>query len=105
MWGRLATCAAVGYRRRSAANAGVTSGSGRLPIGRRLTTCPTRSTQDLFPHRDVAQKIEIDLIAETGFVAQRDGAVRRGFDGGPDDVRSEERRVGKECRSRWSPYH
>src|SRR5256884_4753854 len=34
--------------------------------------------------------------------------------GGPDEVggcaqilelRSEERRVGKECRSRWSPYH
>src|SRR3712207_8783543 len=34
--------------------------------------------------------------------------------GGPDDdytpeqlatMRSEERRVGKECRSRWSPYH
>ena len=24
-------------------------------------------------------------------------------DGKPD--RSEERRVGKECRSRWSPYH
>src|SRR5437660_8968427 len=23
----------------------------------------------------------------------------------PDRVRSEERRVGKECRSRWSPYH
>src|SRR3712207_7556365 len=26
----------------------------------------------------------------------------------PDDrrlIRSEERRVGKECRSRWSPYH
>src|SRR3712207_1336375 len=22
-----------------------------------------------------------------------------------DKVRSEERRVGKECRSRWSPYH
>ena len=27
-------------------------------------------------------------------------------DGDDDnDVRSEERRVGKECRSRWSPYH
>src|SRR2546430_10343504 len=27
--------------------------------------------------------------------------------GSPDGdvVRSEERRVGKECRSRWSPYH
>src|SRR3712207_8626776 len=24
---------------------------------------------------------------------------------GPFPVRSEERRVGKECRSRWSPYH
>ena len=26
---------------------------------------------------------------------------------GVDDmrIRSEERRVGKECRSRWSPYH
>src|SRR3989449_8384932 len=23
----------------------------------------------------------------------------------PGCVRSEERRVGKECRSRWSPYH
>src|SRR2546427_11244195 len=23
----------------------------------------------------------------------------------PDGPRSEERRVGKECRSRWSPYH
>ena len=23
----------------------------------------------------------------------------------PDIFRSEERRVGKECRSRWSPYH
>ena len=24
---------------------------------------------------------------------------------GSGDTRSEERRVGKECRSRWSPYH
>ena len=24
---------------------------------------------------------------------------------GQDKKRSEERRVGKECRSRWSPYH
>ena len=25
--------------------------------------------------------------------------------GGWGNLRSEERRVGKECRSRWSPYH
>ena len=24
---------------------------------------------------------------------------------GDENIRSEERRVGKECRSRWSPYH
>ena len=28
-----------------------------------------------------------------------------GEDTQPDHRRSEERRVGKECRSRWSPYH
>ena len=26
-------------------------------------------------------------------------------DSSKGSVRSEERRVGKECRSRWSPYH
>ena len=31
----------------------------------------------------------------------------RPLDGGKYEIvsRSEERRVGKECRSRWSPYH
>ena len=38
--------------------------------------------------------------ANSGEVAQRRG-VRRG----EERCRSEERRVGKECRSRWSPYH
>ena len=31
------------------------------------------------------------------------GTQQRLFD--PTELRSEERRVGKECRSRWSPYH
>ena len=31
-----------------------------------------------------------------------DGKVDRVYD---EEIRSEERRVGKECRSRWSPYH
>ena len=33
-----------------------------------------------------------------------DNATGRGYDR-YDAERSEERRVGKECRSRWSPYH
>src|ERR1019366_9641298 len=39
MWGRLTTCAAVDYRRRSAAN----EAGGRLTIGPSLPSCPTRS--------------------------------------------------------------
>ena len=36
-----------------------------------------------------------------------DGAAQGGAGaaGGASRSRSEERRVGKECRSRWSPYH
>jgi len=38
--------------------------------------------------------------ALTGVLAEFDGILTDNA-----DVRSEERRVGKECRSRWSPYH
>ena len=36
------------------------------------------------------------------------GGVKPDVEVKPDslpNIRSEERRVGKECRSRWSPYH
>src|SRR5574343_301325 len=39
---------------------------------------------------------------------QQDGLrhlAAQGGDNSPFFARSEERRVGKECRSRWSPYH
>src|SRR5260221_2884940 len=39
---------------------------------------------------------------ERGVVLQPDGSL--GWEDRPTQ-RSEERRVGKECRSRWSPYH
>ena len=32
-------------------------------------------------------------------------AIKTLVNGLNDGLRSEERRVGKECRSRWSPYH
>ena len=44
------------------------------------------------------------LIEEIGYDAVYvSGGVMANDLGFPD--RSEERRVGKECRSRWSPYH
>ena len=47
------------------------------------------------------------LINTAGRIAREQGyklAVFT-FDVPPNLHRSEERRVGKECRSRWSPYH
>ena len=42
------------------------------------------------------------VIATLGLAYALKGLVRQT---GLGDTRSEERRVGKECRSRWSPYH
>ena len=42
------------------------------------------------------QPLREALAADFGVAVFADGAQA---------VRSEERRVGKECRSRWSPYH
>src|SRR5687767_15855965 len=39
-----------------------------------------------------------------GVTVGMDDGVERRLERGTDQ-RSEERRVGKECRSRWSPYH
>ena len=46
------------------------------------------------------------IVVEHGQVAkQADGAVLVRYGDTVVLSRSEERRVGKECRSRWSPYH
>src|SRR5260370_12643570 len=37
--------------------------------------------------------------------AMKSALRERGFAINETQTRSEERRVGKECRSRWSPYH
>src|SRR2546426_10138687 len=46
-------------------------------------------------------------LADIGDCELPDGAPpREQLDAARDEIRrSEERRVGKECRSRWSPYH
>src|SRR2546428_9259969 len=66
-----------------------------------VQTCalPISKTTSVFPDRP---RVRVHVHGKTlvVFVADvsRGVAARR-------DVRSEERRVGKECRSRWSPYH
>src|SRR2546422_11070620 len=46
-------------------------------------------------------------LAELGSRSDEVGTLMKSFSNmlGTVEQRSEERRVGKECRSRWSPYH
>src|SRR2546429_8954350 len=53
----------------------------------------------LLAHFYVPRKPE-ELFAEDARGARRSRQTHRHA-----ELRSEERRVGKECRSRWSPYH
>ena len=49
------------------------------------------------------QVARVDLDGLLGLRLEGEGAVQVVHHRG--EIRSEERRVGKECRSRWSPYH
>src|SRR5258706_15985027 len=53
--------------------------------------------------RSAAKKKIPIVIATTGFNPAQQAEIKRLARRTP--TRSEERRVGKECRSRWSPYH
>ena len=72
----------------------------------------------LLKRKDVADLLEcapsqVTYVINTRFSPDNRFVVesRRGSGGyikislREDNARSEERRVGKECRSRWSPYH
>src|SRR2546430_16818077 len=45
-------------------------------------------------------RVEVLAYTPTEFIEEQDVTIGR-----CRELRSEERRVGKECRSRWSPYH
>ena len=74
------------------------AGGGRTSISARLTADEGGGEKPLvlLSHIDV-----VPVEAEHWDVDPFAGEIRDGVIWG----RSEERRVGKECRSRWSPYH
>ena len=53
-------------------------------------------TQRFSLYQDLSVRENLEFVARIYGLADPRGAAR---------ARSEERRVGKECRSRWSPYH
>ena len=58
------------------------------------------------PGHSVKDRIAVQIVDD----AERQGLLKPGgtiieCTSGNTGMRSEERRVGKECRSRWSPYH
>ena len=74
--------------------------------------CPTAFCGDTTHFLDRVARVQWGLMLYVAEDALRDldedGIVRIGAEVRPGDIlddRSEERRVGKECRSRWSPYH
>ena len=61
---------------------------------------------DNSPHSDWAVDRAIELCRQAdGRVTGNHVYAARLHDVRFRQLRSEERRVGKECRSRWSPYH
>src|SRR2546425_13202046 len=73
---------------------------------------PWRAHGKSCPRQRAVQRVEglpvpgvdeqpLTVLGECGRIAR----VRRRIHGRRRHARSEERRVGKECRSRWSPYH
>src|SRR3712207_5860706 len=58
----------------------------------------------LDPDKDVRGNVE-EGVAGTRALLDRFNELSANYSEDTADERSEERRVGKECRSRWSPYH
>ena len=68
----------------------------------------TNVNNALADHADLAAKSGEELISDLNAIPDSIRSAVQNNGGGyvnHSTFRSEERRVGKECRSRWSPYH
>ena len=70
-------------------------------LAKEVINCVTAYKDELIGEVDILHNLELvealarDVCADTGDYVETD----------VDHARSEERRVGKECRYRWAPYH
>ena len=56
-------------------------------------------------HDDIGRERERHKVPYGAILMVQDGEAIKAGQTLATTTRSEERRVGKECRSRWSPYH
>src|SRR3712207_3512466 len=79
-----------------------------------LTKIPVRETLTFVNEKGISIRVEpseygLPTLWDKGLliycISQLNRAVDRGTVPSATLMRSDERRVGKECRSRWSPYH
>src|SRR5256885_17186177 len=78
----------------------------RLKLRSGGTDCPAHTTEFLVDdHSDGAYSVMRFAATCPGEVTTLEMGYSLFADLDPQHRRSEERRVGKECRSRWSPYH
>ena len=75
-------------------------GIGGIKLGQNL-----KQVKQNFPKAKIERTSDGDGMAYVAITLSKDVLVFASQDGQDDLLRSEERRVGKECRSRWSPYH
>ena len=72
-----------------------------IELNREILAVALGDEYEVLQASDGLQTIEILKTDSEGITAMLLDLIMPNVDG----YRSEERRVGKECRSRWSPYH
>ena len=62
-------------------------------------------SQPSIPNDGEGILVQVGLVSESQGTLDSSSDIQSQEKNSPEETRSEERRVGKECRSRWSPYH
>ena len=69
-----------------------------------LASCQSCSSDYKDVDDIVVEGVETPVLLGDPFIMLHDGTYYAYGTHADEGIRSEERRVGKECRSRWSPY-
>ena len=80
----------------------------RPPAGRPYSGAKAGATREQVERRERFERVRRDSLrpdADGPVVMYGWHTVTAALQNPARRLRSEERRVGKECRSRWSPYH